>query len=112
MAERRRLSERHVKIHGALPSLVRRNLSWKLVAFVVALMAVPSLAVHFFDRIAYENSLGQQQASYNALQDEENNQQQDLQHLIKNTKTQLNCLQLQSNAGKKLCEQHDATTQL
>jgi len=112
MPDRKQLRERHVTIHGALPSLVRRKLSWKLLTVLLILMVLPALAVHFFDRLAYQNDLNQQQQQYGALQNQANQQHLDLKHLIDVTQSQLNCLQLQSDAAKQLCQKHDTMVQL
>ncbi len=112
MSDRKKLGERHVKIHGALPSLVRRQLSWKILTVLLVLMAVPALAIHFFDRIAYQNNLNQQEQQYGVLQNQAGQQQLDLKHLIDITQSQLNCLQLQSNIAKQLCQTHDGMVHL
>ncbi len=112
MSDRKQLRERHVIIHGALPSLVRRKLSWKILAVLLVLMVLPALAVHFFDRIEYQNDLNQQQQQYGALQNQANQQQLDLKHLIDITPSQLNCLQLQADAAKQLCQKHDVRVRL
>ena len=112
MTQRKRLTEQHLKINGSLPWLVHRKLSWKMVVALLGLMVISALTVHFFERISYQSSLTQEEQQYTQLQDAANQQRLDLKHLISNTKTQLNCLQLQSDAGKQLCQQHNATTNL
>lgn len=112
MADRRRLNDRRVLVHSALPSLVRKKMSWPIVGIALALMVVPAVTVHFFERISYQNALNQQQVEAATIADQNTQQKSDLKHIIDNVKTQINCLQLQSNTAKQLCKDHNAVTPL
>jgi hypothetical protein len=112
MAERRRLGDRHITVHSALPSLVRKKLSWTVVGVALVLMIAPAVTVHFFERISYQNALNQHRVEAGKIEDQANQQKTDLKHIIGNINTQLNCLQLQSDAAKQLCTEHDAVTPL
>ncbi|HKR82416.1 MAG TPA: hypothetical protein VJR27_05480 [Candidatus Saccharimonadales bacterium] len=112
MAERRRLTDQHVKIHSSLPSLVRRKLSWPVVGIALVIAAVPAVTVHFLERISYQNSLNRQQVEAAQVQDQAAQQKADLKHVIDLSDKQINCLQLQSDAAKQFCKEHDAVTPL
>gem|GEM_PF-2567936 len=112
MAKRRRLSEQQVKINAVLPPLFRRKVTPRRLIFLICIIIATVLITHFFDNLGSQNELGQQEQAYGQLRDQSEQQQRDLKHLIKNTDTQINCLQLESTVAKDACDAHSKITPL
>jgi hypothetical protein len=77
-----------------------------IICIIVALTA-GVLLTNFFEKVHYNNELGQDSAKVTSLQLINQSQASDLKFLITNSKTAINCYDLNSAVAKSLCSKQN-----
>lgn len=97
------------QFRGGPSGRLSRPLKIKITLLAIICAVVAGTAIRFLDNVHYNGLLQQANNQAVSAQNKLDSEQHDLQFVINNAGTQLNCYDLQSTYARRVCSSHNQT---